>query len=404
MKWYETKHSNNTLMKKTLYLLLCGLLGVFATIGITRMSFGMILPLLEQDLSTNMTTLGFISSANFVGYFIGVLIANSLIVRFNITKLIIGVLLLEIFFMLAMIIANHYMLIALFYALVGVCSAIGYLSIMGYVVNNISNAYKGRALGVSISGNSVGIIISGVSVYLLAYFMNYSWQDNWLIFTISIAVSLVIIAIIFNNTKSSVQQKITSSISATAILKTRSFWHMSGVYFIFGAGYTIFLTFFVDFIITDFKINIAFSSYFWLILGATSLFSGPLFGLLADKTSVYHAFIFSYGLQALASVLLITIDYQWIIYVSSIFFGISVWAMPSLIFALSSEHFSQNNATKAASLATIVFALGQVIGPITGGIMYDMTLEYHTIFMLVFGINLLASVLSFGFYKSVAQN
>ncbi len=383
-----------------LAILLVGILGVFVTIGITRLSFGMVVPLLQQNPEITSTVIGFIGTANFIGYFIGALLAHMFNQRYALRPLIFAVFAVEAVFMLIMSIVDSYLLLALCFALVGVASAIGYMSIMSYVAHTIAPSLKGRALGAAISGNSVGIIISGLSVYGLGSLGEYSFSSNYWVFIVCMCVSIIIIMLRIIPTQS-VHNPATTALSTRAIITSRNFIKMASIYLLFGISYTLFLTYFVSHIIEKFTIDIQISSYFWLVLGGISLASGPLFGLIADKYSTYTALAITYVLLAISAMSIVIGTEQYVIVLSALLFGIAVWSTPSLMFLLSTTYFGKANTTKATALVTVAFGLGQIIGPITGGAMYDIFAGYDLAFTFVGMLCILCAGMSVVFNRQL---
>lgn len=376
-----------------LAILTVGILGVFVTIGITRLSFGMVVPLLQQNPQITSTIIGFIGTANFIGYFAGALLAHTFNQRYALRPLIFTVFALEAALMLVMSMVDSYLLLALCFALVGVASAIGYMSIMSYVAHTIHPTLKGRALGVAISGNSVGIIISGLSVYGLGSLGEYSFSSNYWVFIMCMCVSIIIIILHIVPTQHT-QPTTHTALSTLSIITSRNFIKMASIYLLFGISYTLFLTYFVSHIIEKFTIDIQISSYFWLILGGISLASGPLFGWIADKYSTYSALAITYVLLGVSAMSIVVGTEQFVIILSAFLFGIAVWSTPSLMFLLSTTYFGKANTTKATALVTVAFGLGQIIGPITGGVMYDIFGGYDLAFSFIGVLCMFCAVMS----------
>jgi predicted MFS family arabinose efflux permease len=382
------------LSKRDKILIIGAFLGVFATIGITRMSFGMVLPLIKNDLNISTTIAGFISASNFIGYFVGVFFASYFYHKFTIHKLFLTLITLEVIFMLLMTASDNYLIISIFFLSAGFISAIGYMAIMSYITQNIKQEYKGRALGVAISGNSLAIVFSGLSVWTLGVFDNFSFNANWIVFAITTFFIAIIVSLMIKD--NNILQNVKSTTGAKFIFSQKYFWQMSLIYLIFGINYTVFLTYFVSVIMQNFQISLDISTNFWIILGIISLFSGPIFGMLADKVGVYKTFIIVFILQSLANLSLISgVENNWVIYFSAFCFGISVWATPSLMFLLSANYFGAKNASKPTAFATLFFAAGQIIGPASGGYLYDKNNSYDIVFAITFTLTLIAVILSF---------
>jgi sugar phosphate permease len=60
-----------------------GMLCIFAALGFGRFALGMLLPSMGGSLRLTHSQMGFISTGNFVGYLLSVLVSGSLAVRFG---------------------------------------------------------------------------------------------------------------------------------------------------------------------------------------------------------------------------------------------------------------------------------------------------------------------------------
>jgi sugar phosphate permease len=63
-------------LKDYKWAIVSSILVVFSCLGLARFAFGMILPNMQIDLNLNNTQIGWIGSANFLGYLLGLLLAG----------------------------------------------------------------------------------------------------------------------------------------------------------------------------------------------------------------------------------------------------------------------------------------------------------------------------------------
>lgn len=90
-------------MKPYFKLFLASFLILLACLGFGRFAFGMIIPNMQENLRISTTLVGFISSSNFVGYFLGIMVASKIYSIFNTPKLIFLLLFVQGLSMLTMI-------------------------------------------------------------------------------------------------------------------------------------------------------------------------------------------------------------------------------------------------------------------------------------------------------------
>ena len=114
-----------------------------------------------------------------------------------------------------------------------------------------------------------------------------------------------------------------------------------------------------------------------------SLFSGPVFGSLADKIGAYSTLILVFLILSLAQIILIIEVPVTLLYISVTLFGLSAWVIPSLVTVLTAGEFGHEQTAYVFSIITLVFAIGQIIGPITTGFLVEHNGSYEIIFMLL---------------------
>ena len=367
-------------MKPYAKLLVASFLTILACLGFARFAFGMILPNLQADLSISTTIAGFIGTANFIGYLIGIIFASWVYKTFATDRLIATSLFLQGLSMIAMTFSHNYIILSVFYFCTGFFGAIANISIMVYLAHTIPEHIRGKALGLAVSGNGIAIILSGFIVpYLETIYAAYSWRVSWSLFALSI---ILIAFIVKNSLENRSNQHKTQTSNPKALLQSSSFWKISSLYFIFGVTYVVYVTFFVSASIDKWQVSSELSGLFWALFGFICIFGGPLFGAMADKIGAYKTLMLVFSLQTIANIILVFNVPQTFLWFSVLSFGISVWSIPSLITLLCSQHFGLEKTAQAFSLVTLIFAIGQVIAPISAGFLYDLFKTFDYVFLL----------------------
>lgn len=371
---------------------------ILGCLGFGRFAFGMVLPNMQNTLNISTTEIGFIGTANFIGYIIGIVFVNLLYTKYSTHKLIFATLLLQGLSMLSMIAFDNYLLISLFYTVSGFFTAVVNISIMGYLANVIPKEIRGKALGLVISASGFAIIISGQIVpFIESHISTMPWKISWAIFSICvIAIAFLSQAGIKKHTKHEMPEV---KIKAKTYFVIPSFWKIGTIYMIFGISYVIYVTFFVSAVIDKYSISTQFAGSFWTLLGLCSMFSGIIFGTIADRLGAYKSLIFVFILQTIANLILVSNLGEFSIWVSAITFGISVWSIPSIITLLTSLHFDVKRTTQVLSLVTLLFASMQALGPVLAGFIYDITKDFSYVFALTSVLTFIAIILAFIFSK-----
>ena len=385
-------------MKAYIKVTIASFLVILGCLGLGRFAFGMILPNMQESLAISTTQIGFIGTTNFIGYFVGIFFANHLYTKYSTYRLIFATMILQALSMALMTLFTNYLFISLLYSFSGFFSAIANISIMAYMANLIPKEFRGKALGIVVSGSGLAIIISGqVAPYIETLVATSAWKSSWLLFsTILALLAFLCQPGIKRHTKHELPE---IKISSKRYLFIPSFWKIGILYMVFGLTYSIFVTYFVKAVIDKYEISSSLSGDFWALLGLMSIFSGFIFGIVADRFGAYRSLFFVYILQTLAHLSLVLNFTDGIIWFSAIVFGISVWSIPSLITLLSSLHFDVKRTSQILSLVTVLFGVCQAIGPVAAGYLYDLTNNFNIVFMMTGSITFIASILSIIFSR-----
>lgn len=375
---------------------------LFSCLGFGRFAFGMILPDLQNSLELSTTQVGFIGTANFIGYFIGILFVNHLYSKYSTHKLVFLSMCLQALFMFSMTIFSNYLIISLFYCIAGFLASISNISIMAYLSNTIPKEIRGKAIGIVVSASGLAIVISG---QIVPYFENLftidAWKNSWSFFSF---IMLLFAFISQMGIKRDTSHHMSELKSKTFEYFTiGSFWKIGILYMIFGFTYAIYVTYFVSAVITNYNYSSSISGDFWTLVGFMSIFSGIVFGIIADKTTAYKALILVFSLQFISNLVLI-FDFNYLaVWISAITFGISVWSVPSLITLLTSIHFNVKKNAQILSLVTLLFALCQAVAPVAAGYIYDLNKNYDIVFSVSSILTFFAIILSVIFSKQLIK-
>lgn len=359
-----------------------GLLVVFACLGLGRFAFGMVLPLMQEDLAMNATQAGIVGSANFLGYFVGLFAVSKTYTRFGPAALISQALYVQAGSIVLMALVPHYLFAALFFSVTGFFGALANIGIMTYIAQVVPSHMKGRATGIVVAGIGLAVIFSSLIVPTFEKFLPYAWRVSWGVFAVCIVlISLwarrVMLCFPVHPNAHSTKN---ANLFLGEILRSHAFWHTGILFLLFGATAIMFMTFFVAAVSDTYGASTQISGIFWALLGVTSLFSGPFFGAVSDTIGRYKTLAILFGFQALAhSLLAFEVPLAWV-FLSAALFGFSTWAVPSIMATLSSELFGLSHTARIMSLITLFFGVGQIVGPLLAGVMRDVTGSYSVAF------------------------
>ncbi len=366
----------------------------------------MILPNMQVDLNLTNTQVGLIGSANFLGYLLGLFFSGKFYTKFGPSTLIKRSLLTQSFCMLLMALTSNYLIASVLFCIAGFFGAMSNISVMSYITQIVPKKIKGKAAGIVIVGIGSSIMFSGFAVPLFENLLKVaSWRASWICFAIIIFIIAFIIKKGLSFPIHSLHVKKNSKLKVLETLKDTHFLQVAFIYFIFGTAYVIYMTFFVLAAEVKWQVDTEISGIFWMILGFASIFSGILFGAIADKIGNYKAITLIFLIQIVAHAILYFDSPTNFLWISALLFGLSAWGVPSIMAVLSSELFGIENTAKILSLVTIFFAVGQIIGPVGAGIIVDIFGDFSYVFLvstfLAFGGFLLSFWLDFQHKKTI---
>lgn len=386
-------------------IVVAGGLGIFACIGLARFALGMLLPAMGADLHLSYSQMGTISTANFLGYLAGIVVAAPLVRRVGARVLTGLALLLAGLSMVAIgCIANLWGIIVL-YTCTGIGSALANIPIMGLLSAWFASRLRGKAAGLVVSGNGAAIVLAGVSVPWMNGLTSWSWRLSWLVLGLVVCLIALICLLILRNRP---QERGLLPAGAENDTKTHQphqlgrvravplslILHCGAIYAIFGFTFVSYATFIVTAMVRQYGFSQQVAGSFWSWVGLLSLFSGPLFGMLADRCSRRVALMAAFAVQTLAY-LLVGLDLgELALYGSIGCFGIVAWAIPSIMAALSGDYAGADKAVSLFSALTLLFAGGQVAGPTLAGWIAEKTGTFNGSFLLAATLTATAMLLA----------
>lgn len=391
-------------------IVVTGSLGIFACIGLARFALGMLLPSMGADLHLSYGRMGTISTANFIGYLAGILVAAPLVRRVGARLLTTLALLIAGLSMVAIGCTSNIHGITVLYVLTGVGSALANIPIMGLLSSWFASRLRGKAAGFVVSGNGAAIVFAGLSIPWMNGLSPWSWRLSWVVLGTLVGLIGLLCLLVFRNRP---QELGLEPAGATANLRSqqphqlgqsrsvplRLILHCGAIYAIFGFTFVSYATFIVTTMVRQYGFNQQVAGSFWSWVGLLSLFSGPLFGLIADRFSRRLALMTAFSVQTLAYLLIGLNLGELFLYLSIGCFGLVAWAIPSIMAALSGDYAGADKAVSMFSAITLLFACGQVAGPALAGQIAEKTGSFSGSFLLAAGLTTMAVLLALALPK-----
>jgi MFS family permease len=287
--------------------------------------------------------------------------------------------------------------IARFFA--GVGGAGGNVPSMGLVSAWFGTRRRGLASGIGVAGSSVGLIVTGP---LIPAIINAcgpdGWRISWYVLGALGLAACVLCALFLRNLPDEMGLKPlgdsesetilrSSENGATAlnwglVYKSRTLWQLAAIYFAFGFSYIIYSTFFVKHLVQEGAFTTVDAGSLWMKIGIVSLASGFIWGGVSDRFGRRLTLVWVFTLQGISFTMFGLSHDLTAIYFSSVLFAFTAWSIPALMAALAGDAFGRRLAPAALGLMTVIFGIGQAMGPYLAGVLADSTQSFSSAFVI----------------------
>lgn len=378
---------------------------LFSCLGLGRFALGMLLPAMGASLGLSYAQMGLISTANFSGYLLAVLGCSLLTARFGHRRVIFLAMLLIGSSMILIGQAQVFAVILFLYFLTGLGSGSANVPTMALVSAWFAPQSRGRATGFAVIGSGFAILLAGKLIpFLNARGGSEGWRLGWVTLGLIVLGAGIICFLVQRNSPRELglepfgQKPVAGESSLPEVdkkINRHSVLHLSAIYFLFGATYVVYVTFFVTSLVRDRGFSEMSAGNFWAWVGALSLLSGPLFGTMSDrlgrKAALVTVFLIQAGAYLLAGLQQVP---EIFLYASIGCFGITAWAIPSIVAAMAGDLAGPQRAARVFGFITFVFSLGQITAPAIAGFLAEQSGNFSSSFMMTAGLALGGAVLA----------
>ncbi|MFP4250759.1 MAG: MFS transporter [Armatimonadota bacterium] len=383
-------------------VLLIGTLVVFASLGLARFGYSMVLPAMQDGLAMDNTQAGALATANLIGYLALSAIGGALASRLGPRVVIAAGLFLAGASMLLTGVVTTFLGAALWRTVTGIGSGASNVPVMGLMAAWFSARRRGLAAGVAVAGSSVALIALGPSVpAVLGAYADSGWRVCWWLFgTVTIVLAGLAWALLRNCPEDVGLRPVgciedvsapdatsrPSRLNWSAVYRAPAVWHLGLVYVAFGFSYIIYLTFFMKLLVAEAGYTDAAAGNLFMLMGWFSLLCGVIWGHVSDVIGRKGALVIVYLIQALAFGLFTQADSTFALTASAILFGLTAWSIPAVMAAACGDVVGPKLAPAALGFVTLFFGVGQAAGPTVAGAMADTAGSLQPAMLLAAGV------------------
>lgn len=371
-------------------------LGAALSLGVTRFSYGLLLPPMRADLAWSYILAGAMNTANALGYLLGALLTPLLMARLGAVRLLLaGALLASLFMGLTGFFTEAWPLM-LQRLLAGIAAAFVFVAggVLAARLGTLAPRRSGLLIGLYYGGTGLGILLSALlvpQVLQSAQGQEHAWAWAWWVLALACFAATVPLwraaqgieraAAAFASAQAvggaapgAVSSLPSAQSGAQGEHESRFIWRdflpaLSG-YGLFGVGYIGYMTFVIALLREQgawpWQITL-----FYSLLGLAVMASSRLWAGLLDRARGGGALAVLNALLGLATILPALGQSFALMLVSGILFGAVFLSVVASTTALVRLRLPPLAWAAGISGFTIVFAAGQIVGPIAVGWIAD---------------------------------
>jgi predicted MFS family arabinose efflux permease len=359
--------STSTNFGRRFWVLAALSLGPAVATSFARFAYALILPAMRAELDLSYSQAGSLNTANALGYLVGALLCMHYVPRLGNRQLFSFGLVVTVVALLGAGLAESLGAQLALRGVAGISSAMVY--ICGAVL--VSHLYPDRpevsksAIAIYFGGAGAGIVISGVGIpWLLATLGDIAWRSAWLaIGGISVAFAIASIW---------AARRITEpAAGATASRWSVSAFHGAlASYFLFGLGYIAYMTFVIAWMVSRgaSAVSVALT---WGTLGVATMLAPIVWRVPRSRWSPTKMLAAVGVVISIGAAIPLYSTALPAMILSACFFGMAMFSVPTSITDLIKTSLPKTAWGPAMAVFTVVFAIGQSIGPVLTGWIAD---------------------------------
>ncbi len=342
--------------------------GPAVALGLARFGYALLLPSMRGELHWSFTQAGGMNTANALGYLIGTLLAAPLTARLQSRRAFLGALVLTAFSLLFCGFTGNFSSLLILRLMAGLSGAIVFVAgaILASHLASQREEKSGLVLGLYFGGVGLGILLTGLGIPPLLNSLLHAWRYAW------IGMGILSLLAVFPARWAAAT--IVEPASKGKQVKGRTFSMVLApslaAYFLFGAGYIIYMTFVIAFLHSQ-QIGRGEIMAFWSVLGASTMACPFVWGGWLSRITGGRAVALRLAVVAAGAAIPIFSTSPAALLISAILFGGAFLSIVSAIVEIIRRGLPAHLWAGGITLITIIFSLGQTLGPIGSGALID---------------------------------
>ncbi len=349
-------------------------LGVTISNSFARFAYALVLPAMRGELGWNYVQSGWLNTANAIGYLIGAILTRLVIRRTGNRRLFIGGLLLTALAVLATGLTRDLTWLGFWRMLSGVTGAAAFIAGGALSANVVAGRPQlaSTTTAIYFAGGGVGFILCGVGIPLLLDASGPSaWPQAWI--GMGVTGLVMFVACTWAATQVDEPNRDAPSAANRDITPSRGVTQLGAsllAYALFGLGYIAYMTFVIAWM-RDGGAGTGAVIAVWCAFGVASLVGPWLWRKPLQTWQPARMMAAAIALLAAGTLLPLLHPGSVSLFASAVLFGASMWNIPSSVTNLAKRALPTQAWGSAVASFTIVFSIGQIIGPVATGWLAD---------------------------------
>ena len=346
-------------------------LGPAVTNGFARFAYGLILPAMREDLNWTFTEAGWINTANAIGYLVGAVLALATIGRFGPKRLFIWGMALTTFSLVFCAVSRDIWLLSTLRILAGVGSAPAFIAGGAIAAAMFSDNKSKNALAIAVyfGGGGFGMVLTAASLPLfIEWFGTPGWPLTWLMLGIAAWIAF---AMQWSPVTDAPEPAPPSADEVRTRLPIKAMVPMLITYTCFGLGYVVYATFLVAWM-QDWGASAGLVALTWGIMGGAVCISAFVWRPVLARSQAGGAACLTSLATGIGAIIPVLAPGPELVLISAFLFGASLFMVPTSLTTFARKNLPAYHWGAAISVLTVVFAVGQMVGPVAAGALADV--------------------------------
>ena len=356
-------------------------------LAIGRLAFGLLMPAMRADLELSVAQAGNLGTASSLGYLAMVLPAGFIAARFGPRLSILTGLSLIVLACAGMGLAAGYLGFMVLMVIMGFGTALLYTPLIALIVSWYPNR-RGTVIGVANSGIGIGMLAIGLAIpRLIESLGDGGFRIAWLSFSGFAGLIFLATLLVVRNPPAFTQAAALARPDAAQraatrrkVLQNPGIRMIALVYGALGIGYIVQSVFMYSYALES-GIDPVKAGVMASTMGFLSIFAGSIWGGVSDFAGRAVTLMLCFAITCLIMWLPVALPTETGFAIHFAVAGLVLGGLFTVILAATSERVEPTLVPVAVSLVTVVFAIGQLIGPAAAGLVIEASGQYEIAFI-----------------------